>query len=603
MARIQPSIPVAALLWVWLALAGPHLPAQSSTLFPHIGAGSSGSASIQTVLQAFNPNSTDSCGSFEFFDDDGTPLALEVDGAPAGAAFDFRIAPGEARRYVLTSPGPARDGWLRIVFDSAAEAAFTAVFQLEQDGVESRTGVLPSPPLVLVRLVFDRDGDSLDMGIAVANPEDFPLAVTFVLSDAASGQELGRTIVPLPARGHLARFVSELFAAPATAASGLAHLSVVSPLSPGLPMTALRLHEGRLSTVPTAVPAPAARILPQIGVGRAGDTEIRTVVYLGSQLDDRTVSGRARLRDSSGAPLQALLDCQAGASEFQFQLPPRQARRFVLCGGEGLRSGWLSLEDLVRDGGGSGDGADLVASAVFQIFEDGALVSEAGVLAAPRTPLASTFVSARPGGTDTGVALVNPTDGPLVLNAELYDGATRELIAQRQVEVAAFGHRAAFARELFPDALAASAAPFTGILSLWERSGSFSATALQQDQLLLTAIPTVPRGVFAPIVTELTIGETRDSPAEFDFELEVVDLDRDLLESNGDLELLYFVIQFFDFRFGFLRVPAAQFRGQQTIRISSTISLGGPLSGIAFATVSLSDAKGSGDGVVRMVEF
>src|SRR6185436_25086 len=76
--------------------------------------------STQLVVIDDNP-SDGSFGTFDFFDSNGNPVAVSVDGRST-ASFDFSIGRGDLQRFTIDSAGPSmRSGYIRIT--AAAHSA------------------------------------------------------------------------------------------------------------------------------------------------------------------------------------------------------------------------------------------------------------------------------------------------------------------------------------------------------------------------------------------------------------------------------------------------------------------------------------------------
>jgi hypothetical protein len=92
-------------------------------------------------------------------------------------------------------------------------------------------------------------------GVALTNPADFPLSLTLILRDR-NGADIanGLANLDLPARGHAARFLEELFAGQGIDLSNFWGTLEVRAPAPILGM-ALRLGPGDFATLPvTAFP-------------------------------------------------------------------------------------------------------------------------------------------------------------------------------------------------------------------------------------------------------------------------------------------------------------------------------------------------------------
>src|SRR5262249_23051748 len=100
-------------------------------------------------------------------------------------------------------------GYARIRTDAGQTApSGLAIFELQQHGIlVSQTSVSASPPIRSGR-VFSEVGVDVNTGIALANPNDQPAAVSFYFTDA-NGTDFGAGTVTIPPKQQLAAFLNE----------------------------------------------------------------------------------------------------------------------------------------------------------------------------------------------------------------------------------------------------------------------------------------------------------------------------------------------------------------------------------------------------------
>ncbi len=193
---------------VWLVL--PRGLAQTQYLPQVAVGGDAGGINFVTTLFLVNNSSEQVSGAAELFAGNGLPLEVSIDGAGMNSRFAWSLAAGEMRRFKLTG-GTITSGWMRIIPDGEKAIGASAIFQLlEGEKLVSQAGVLPSPPLQSATIVYDSLGQGTNTGVAIANPNDQPNDITVGLFDK-DGKQVASLEFTLPARGHLARFVTELF--------------------------------------------------------------------------------------------------------------------------------------------------------------------------------------------------------------------------------------------------------------------------------------------------------------------------------------------------------------------------------------------------------
>ncbi|MBZ5538796.1 MAG: fibronectin type III domain-containing protein [Acidobacteriia bacterium] len=129
-----------------------------------------------------------------------------------------------------------------------------------------------------------------------------------------------------------------------------------------------------------------------------------------------------------------------------------------------------------------------VALANFGLTQDGVLVTEVGIPAS--APFTSTrlFVDYGGPGSDSGVALVNPNDTPIMVNAELRN-PRGEFVSSSSITLEAKGHTAQFVSQL----IANMPNPFLGTLTL-SNASPFAAVNLRlasnaHGETLFSALP------------------------------------------------------------------------------------------------------------------
>ena len=182
-------------------------------IFPQIGNGlvQGTHSSFQTTIQLVDGSTSvgGSKGSIEFYDDEGNPLVLTVDGV-AGSVFPFELADGESRRFTTSGTGALRTGWAHVHSDQPIGGASSFGISDSAGNQLTDVGVSPSSPGTEFTIFADSVGES-QTGVAVANSsETEALTLEFELNrtDGTTIASRERTLAPL---GHLAIFLFELF--------------------------------------------------------------------------------------------------------------------------------------------------------------------------------------------------------------------------------------------------------------------------------------------------------------------------------------------------------------------------------------------------------
>ncbi len=176
-----------------------------------------GSGNVLSEILISNPaDALEQFATARFYDDAGDPMptavtvtgALEVglagDGVPVDRV-DFSIAP-LGRVSILTSGEEPQVG--SAIINSNSVLGGLVRFEIPGIGIAG----VQSSPLMSGFLVPVRSNNGIDTGVAFMNPSEEEVDVEVHLLDSFGDSiEGAENLVSLPRRGHLARFVSELF--------------------------------------------------------------------------------------------------------------------------------------------------------------------------------------------------------------------------------------------------------------------------------------------------------------------------------------------------------------------------------------------------------
>jgi hypothetical protein len=193
---------------------------EKTFFFPQLAAGQGGGVRFDTVYVAVNPSATTAQITFEFFDDNGSPLAVvfanvltdEVLGT--GSSVQATLGPNATRPLVARVDGAMKTGWTRV--SSSTPIWVSSLFQMQaasNGDLLSSVGVPASAQrqeFTIVGVRLAEEDSVLETGIALANPTGAAANVTGTFFDW-DGVQVAQQVIPLPARGHVARFVGELF--------------------------------------------------------------------------------------------------------------------------------------------------------------------------------------------------------------------------------------------------------------------------------------------------------------------------------------------------------------------------------------------------------
>ncbi|MBI4472717.1 MAG: NHL repeat-containing protein [Acidobacteria bacterium] len=187
--------------------AHPYLrPVRTTTLyFAQVADGST----YRTNFILVNPTNSAAAATLEFYSDTGSPLSLPIGGTQRTTYQVSLAARGVARIATDGTSSGIAAGWARVT--SATEGiGGSAIFQTVTDArIASEAGVSASSAATRFAAYVDTLGFA-DSGVALSNPDNSNVNVTLNLRNPA-GQLVASTTRTLPAMGHLARMVTQLF--------------------------------------------------------------------------------------------------------------------------------------------------------------------------------------------------------------------------------------------------------------------------------------------------------------------------------------------------------------------------------------------------------
>ena len=191
----------------------PVVPSSSDRLtqnLAHVVNGSYGGGSYRTSFLLFNLSSGPARAALALTRDDGSPFPIGILGSGTGSTFDVTLPVGGAAFLQTDGLGEAAQGAATIT--SSAPVGAAAIFSVfDSSGMfQTEAGVGDSPVMTALTLPVDvRPG--ANTGVAFSNPSGAAAAVTLKLLDS-NGEVLDSgTSVELRAKGHTARFVTEIF--------------------------------------------------------------------------------------------------------------------------------------------------------------------------------------------------------------------------------------------------------------------------------------------------------------------------------------------------------------------------------------------------------
>ena len=158
---------------------------QSTLMFAHFASGQTLNENLLMELQLLNSSGEDCASLLQFFDMEGMPLEVEVDGV-LGSEHEFSIVASGAKKMMLRNPDLENStivGWVKI--KSPVQLAGVLQYRYvdqSTDALVAAASLASSQEGRKFTAALDAGGNE-DMGIALANPNDFAVSVEFILND------------------------------------------------------------------------------------------------------------------------------------------------------------------------------------------------------------------------------------------------------------------------------------------------------------------------------------------------------------------------------------------------------------------------------------
>ncbi len=333
---------------------------------------------------------------------------------------------GSASWTAAPAAGPPLPGYSRIRAAGASTTpAGLAVLGYRLKDRLVTEAAIPAVPAIQGGRVLAEIGGSVSTGIAMANPNYFPVTVSFYFT-AAEGKTRSGSF-NLPAKGQIAAFLDQAPFQGPKAITGTftfhssARIAAIALRSytnePGeLLMAALPVAD--LSDAPVET-SPLS--FPHFADGGGWATEIALV-----NPTDSVITGTMLFRNPFGFDRPVTVD-GVNASSFSYSIPPRMVRKFATSGvPPEVQTGSILVIP-------SASNPSPVGSAVFSMRQGGRVVNQTGIMAVRFTrayrlyaEAAGDFDKAAIGSMQTGLAVANGSSSPATVRLELYrpDGSS-----------------------------------------------------------------------------------------------------------------------------------------------------------------------------------
>lgn len=322
-----------------------------------------------------------------------------------------------------------------------------ALFGFQQSGVLVSEATTPASPRIQAGRVYAEAGSGVNTGVAIVNPNDQAVTLTFYFTDA-NGNDFGQGSTAIPANKQIAAFLDQApfnvgraiqgtftFSAP-LGVSAIALRGFTNERSEFLLTTLPIVQPGSLSTDAVTFPhfAEASGWATQVVLVNPGDTPLRGNIQFLGQTGQVIRSSSYSIAARSAARLPSPL------------YPPEAP----------LQVG--SVRVMPSAGGRAPSGLS-----IFSYRDGGVTVTEAGVPALRNGTAFRAYVESA-GAIQTGLAIANPSSAAIAVVLELtrLDGSATGLSAT--VNIPANGQTAFFLNEIA--AFASLPMPFQGVLRI-----------------------------------------------------------------------------------------------------------------------------------------
>jgi hypothetical protein len=380
-------------------------------------------------------------------------VARQANPVPTGPV-NFLLSDRGAKVWNMTNASSGISvGYARIQTNSGSSPSGAAIFSYRSNGVLVSQATVPVSPLVQSGRIYVEVAGAANTGVAFVNPNAQDVAISFYFTDA-SGHDFAQGSFTLGANRQISAFLNQSpFNLPVATEGTFSFTSTNSIsviglrgftnergefLMTTLPVTSLGLTNGSTSTV-----------VPHFAIGQGWMTKLVLI-----NPTDGILTGKAEVFDpgstnSSGSPLTISVN-DTPASNFTYSVPAHGMSSFTLKNiGTGVSVGSIKLTGL-------NSLVPPTGLAIFSFTEGGVRVAEASVPIEIQTSTHRVFIesSGAPGtigSSQAGIALANPSPGPVVATLELSQSDGSAMISAGSVTIPPGGQVARFINELLPN--------------------------------------------------------------------------------------------------------------------------------------------------------
>ncbi len=203
-----------------------------------------GGGVLSSRISILNPGPETAAGTLLLRGQGGSRLVVDLNGQELTGALDFQVPPGGLATFTTDGAGTVQAGSVEV----AADRPLAGVLQFTGPAGAAGVGVSPALENGFLLPVERRKITDTDTGVALHNLAEHPVTVQFRLRNA-DGAQLAAAETELAARGHHARFVTEMQWEPAvdlTDFLGVLEVRLAAPAA----AVALLSRPDQLATLP-----------------------------------------------------------------------------------------------------------------------------------------------------------------------------------------------------------------------------------------------------------------------------------------------------------------------------------------------------------------
>jgi hypothetical protein len=368
----------------------------------------------------------------------------------------------------------------------ATTPSAVAIFGLHQNNILVSETAVPASPPTRGGQIYVEIGQSLNTGIAIANPNNTPIGVNLTIADGINPARF--PFLRIPANGQIARFLHE----PPFNISGPFRGTLYFQSNQAMSVIALRaLTNERGEFLMSSLPVvdsfkPVVNetpVIPHFADGLGWTTEILLVNPTSSP-----IAGDLQFLNPDGSAATVTIAGRA-SSTFAYSIPVTGSEKLTTEGASSAvaTTGAIRIMPSV--------GAAPRAVVVFSYKPSGVTVSEAAVPisqgTAIRMYMESSGTRGQSGNIEGGVAVANLSSSPTNVTFELTHLDGRSATSPVSISLPGSGQTAKLLPELFPS----MPSPFKGVLRITANSPGISVANLrvrynERGDFLITTTPT-----------------------------------------------------------------------------------------------------------------